>query len=393
LQTAQAGQRIFSRLKGLLRGRSLSLSGVDSVLLLLTAGLVIFGLIMVYSSSFIFAQERTGDGFAFIKKQIFFAILGSLLLAVAAQIPHHNWKKWAYPLLISALVSLLVVLIPGIGAKTGGAQRWIRLFGFQFQPAEWTKFACMVFVARQLTVKKADIHRFIPAVLSVFVLLLPVFGLLLLQPDFGSTAVIVMVAFLLMFLGGVPMRFLGTVLASGLALGTFLALGSAYRRARIMTFLDPWSDPSGKGFQILQSFVGLHSGGISGVGLGNGKEKLFFLPEAHNDFIFSVIGEELGFIGLAALVAGFVILVYRGLLVSWQVWDRRNDFFGMLLGSGITLLLGLQAFLNMAVVLGLIPTKGLALPFISYGGSALVIDLFAMGVLLSISRSTGSKIT
>jgi cell division protein FtsW len=199
-----------------------------------------------------------------------------------------------------------------------------------------------------------------------------------------------MVAFLVMFVAGVPMRFLGLVLASGLGLGSILALGSAYRRARIMTFLDPWSDPAGKGFQIIQSFVGLHSGGLSGVGLGNGKEKLFFLPEAHNDFIVSVVGEELGFIGLAALVTAFVILVYRGLLISWRVWESGKDLFGMLLGSGITLLLGVQAFLNIAVVLGLIPTKGLALPFISYGGSALVVDLMAMGVLLSISRAKGA---
>lgn len=366
--------------------RSLSLRGVDPVLLVLTSGLVLFGLVMVYSSSFIFAQERTGDGFAFIKKQLLFAALGGLAMAFAAQIPYQNWKKWAYPVLGSAALALLLVLIPGIGAKSGGAQRWIRLPFFQFQPSEWAKFAAVVFVCRQLASKQEILGRFVPAVLSVFVLLVPVFGFLLLQPDFGSTAVITMVAFLLMFLAGVPMRYLGGVLVSGVGIGAALVLGSSYRRARLMTFLDPWTDPSGKGFQILQSFVGLHSGGVSGVGLGNGKEKLFFLPEAHNDFIFSVVGEELGFIGVSLVVAGFVVLVYRGFQVAWRCRQRSGDLFGMLLGSGITLLLGLQAFLNMAVVLGLIPTKGLALPFISYGGSALVIDLFAMGVLLSISR-------
>ncbi len=356
------------------------------MLLLLTVGIVLFGLVMVYSSSFIFAQERTGDGFAFIKKQVWFALIGGGLMLFSAQIPHARWRQWAYPALAVAAVALILVLIPGVGARTGGAQRWIRFLGLQFQPAELAKFACMVFVARQLASKQSSLQRFVPSVLSVFLLLLPVFGLLLLQPDFGSTAVIVMVSFLLMFLAGVPVRFLGPVLAGGLGVGMILALSSAYRRARIMTFLDPWSDPSGKGFQILQSFVGLHSGGMSGVGLGNGKEKLFFLPEAHNDFIFSVIGEELGFIGLSAVVLAFVVLIYRGLQVSWQAYEKRGDYFGMLLGSGITLLLGVQAFLNMAVVLGLLPTKGLALPFISYGGSALVIDLFAMGVLLSISR-------
>ena len=184
-------RRPLEWLRERLQVRTLSLSGVDPVLLILTAGLVIFGLIMVYSSSFIFAQERTGDGFAFIKKQLAFAAMGGLLLSVSAQVPYENWKKWAYPLLGTAVLSLLLVLIPGLGARTGGAQRWIRLLGFQFQPGEWTKFACMVFVARQLTLKQDKLSRFVPAVLSVFVLLLPVFVLLLLQPDFGSTAVIV----------------------------------------------------------------------------------------------------------------------------------------------------------------------------------------------------------
>jgi cell division protein FtsW len=363
---------------------------VDPVLLLLTVGMVVFGLVMVYSSSFILAQEKTGDGFAFIKKQLVFAVLGLMAMVAGSRIPHENWKKWSYLLLGSAALALVLVLVPGVGARIGGAQRWIRLGFTQFQPSEWAKFACIAFVARQLAVKQDSLDRFVPGVLSVFLMVLPILLLLLAQPDFGSTVVIVGVSFILMFLAGVPARFLAGVIGGGVAAGAALALGSAYRRARIMAFLNPWSDPSGKGFQILQSFVGLHSGGIWGVGLGNGKEKLFFLPEAHNDFIFSVIGEELGFVGVLLVASAFAVLVARGLRVSWLCKERHGDHFGMLLGSGITLLLGLQAFLNMAVVLGLIPTKGLALPFISYGGSALVVDLFCMGVLLNISRSTQS---
>jgi len=359
---------------------------VDPVLLVITSALVIFGLVMVYSSSFILAQERTGDGFAYIKKQLIFAVIGGGAMIVAARVPHGLWKRWAYPILGSAFFALLLVLIPGVGSRVGGAQRWIRFGFFQFQPSEWAKLACVAFVSRQLTVKQDSLKRFVPGVLSVFLLLGPALLLLLAQPDFGSVVVITLVSFLLMFLAGVPARFLGGVMGGGLIAGTILALGSSYRRARIMTFLNPWNDPSGKGFQILQSFVGLHSGGLTGVGLGNGKEKLFFLPEAHNDFIFSVIGEELGFIGVALVATGFVAFVVRGLRVSWRCYEKEHNFFGMLLGSGITLLLGLQGFLNMAVVLGLIPTKGLALPFISYGGSALVIDLFCVGVLLNISR-------
>ncbi|NDD91483.1 putative lipid II flippase FtsW [bacterium] len=368
------------------------MAGVDPVILILTAGLVIFGLVMVYSSSFIFAQERTGSGFSFIFKQLIFAVIGAGALVCAAQIPYQKWKQWAYPLLGSAAFLLLLVLIPGIGAKSGGAQRWVGLGGLRFQPSEWAKFVALVFIARQLTVKQAILHRFLPSVGSVFLLLLPLFGLLLLQPDFGSTMVIVGVAFIMLFLAGVPMGFIGGMLTIGASAAALLVMSSSYRRARVMTFLDPWQDPSGKGFQVLQSMVGLHSGSITGVGLGNGKEKLLFLPEAHNDFIFSVIGEELGFVGVAAVIVCFLIFVHRGLMVAMRCKENRGDYFGMLLAAGITLILALQGMINMAVVMGLVPTKGLALPFISYGGSALVVDLFAVGVLLNISRESSGKV-
>ncbi len=367
---------------------AVSLHGVDPVILVLSAGMVIFGLVMVYSSSFIFAQERTGSGFSFIQKQLLFAIIGGAALLLAVQIHYEKWKEWAYPVLASAAVLLVLVLIPGIGTKVGGAQRWIGIGSLRFQPSEWAKFAAMVFVARQLTVKQALIRRFVPSVGSVFLLLLPLFGLLLLQPDFGSTLVIVGVSFILLFLAGVPMLYLGSVLTVGATAAAFLAMSSDYRRARVMAFLDPWSDPAGKGFQVIQSMVGLHQGRMAGVGLGNGKEKLFFLPEAHNDFIFSVIGEELGFIGVGLVVVCFLILIHRGLQIAMRCREVRGDSFGMLLASGITLLLGLQGLVNMAVVMGILPTKGLALPFISYGGSALVVDLFAIGVLLNISRES-----
>jgi len=360
--------------------------GIDWGLLLVVIIMVAFGLLMVYSSSFIFAQERTGDGFAFIKKQLIFAVLGFGALGALSRVDYRHWSKWAYPMLGIAIFLLALITIPGLGVKVGGARRWLRIAGFNFQPGEFAKFAVIFFVAYQLEKKRERLHKFTAGVLSNFLLPLPALLLLLFQPDFGTIVMITLVIFMLLFLAGVPKKYLFGALAMALIAGTWLALGTEYRRDRVMTFLDPWRDPGGKGFQILQSFIGLHNGNFLGVGLGNGREKLFFLPEAHNDFIFAVIGEELGFIGVFAVILAYVYFVHRGFRIAWECQLRYQDQFGMLLAGGITLALGLQGFVNMAVVLGLIPTKGLTLPFISYGGSALLVDLAAVGVLLSIAR-------
>lgn len=360
--------------------------GIDIVLLITVIAMVIFGLLMVYSSSFIYAQEKTGDGFAFIKKQLAYAVLGFGALVAVCRVDYRRWAGWAYPVLGLAVGMLAAVFIPGFGTRVLGAQRWLRVGPLTFQPGELAKFAVIFFVARQLDRKQERIHTVAAGVLAPFIVPLPALLLLLLQPDFGTTVMITVVVFALMFLAGVPKRYLASALLLAATVGGFLAVGSAYRRQRLMTFIDPWRDPGGKGFQILQSLVGLHNGRIFGVGLGNGKEKLFYLPEAHNDFIFSVIGEELGFLGIAAVILAYLVFVYRGLRIAFNVQKQYKDRFGMLLATGITLALGLQGFVNMSVVLGLLPTKGLTLPFISYGGSALLIDLFAVGVLLSIAR-------
>jgi cell division protein FtsW len=354
-------------------------------------GLVLFGLIMVYSSSFIFAQERTGDGFSFIKKQLIFAVLGFTTLFGVCRLDYRLWAKWAYPVLGAAIVLLAMIMIPGIGVRVGGARRWIHLGGINFQPGEFAKFAVIFFVASQLNRKFDRLDTLTAGVLSHFIVPLPALFLLLLQPDFGTTVVISVVTFCLMFVAGVPLRFLTTSLIAAGSIGGWLAIGTAYRRTRLMTFLDPWSDPGGKGFQILQSFVGLHNGRFWGVGLGNGNEKLFFLPEAHNDFIFSVIGEELGYLGILAVILAYLYFVYRGLRIAWLCQKNEQDRFGMLLATGITIALGFQGFVNMSVVLGLVPTKGLTLPFVSYGVSSLLIDLFAVGVLLSVGRGKRVK--
>ncbi len=360
--------------------------GFDRVLLGLVIAMVLFGLLMVYSASFIYAQEKIGDGFAFIRKQVLYASIGFVALWVAYQIPYQWWEQWAYPVVGFAFFLLILILIPGIGIRGGGARRWLHIGHWTFQPGEFAKFAVVFFVARQLARKTHRLHRVAAGVFAQFVVPFPILILLLIQPDFGSIVIISVVIFSMMFIAGVPLRYLVTALLVAIGIGCWLILSTEYRYARFITFLNPWQDPGGKGFQILQSLIGLHNGHWFGMGLGNGKGKLFYLPEAHNDFIFSVIGEELGFIGVVIVFLAYLCFIYRGLKIAWHCQQRHQNRFGIFLAIGITLILGLQGFINCAVVLGLIPTKGLTLPFISYGGSALVIDLFSVGILLRITR-------
>ena len=343
---------------------------------------------MVYSASFIFAHERTGDGYLFIKKQLLFACAGGGALYFAAKLQYSKWREWSVPIFFASIALLVLVLIPGIGSRVGGAQRWLNLGFFQLQPAEVLKFATVLFVSHQLVRKAERLHTFQAGVLGQ--LLIPGVGLvlLMLQPDFGSTVILSFVMFALMFLAGVRIKHLILLSVPALILGALLITTSTYRLNRFMTFLDPWKDPTGKGFQVLQSLVGLHNGQWIGQGLGNSKEKLFYLPEAHNDFILAVIGEELGWVGIALTITAFGVVLYRGLRIGWQSYQKRGDPFSLYLATGITLLLSFQAFVNMAVVMGLVPTKGLTLPFVSYGGSALIVNLFLIGILLSISRGT-----
>ncbi|MBS1959728.1 MAG: putative lipid II flippase FtsW [Bdellovibrionales bacterium] len=361
--------------------------GGDVLLIILVMAMVLFGLLMVYSASYIFAEERTGDGYSFIRKQLFYALAGFGALFVTSRIPHQKWYTWA-PIALGVVLSMLIlVMIPGVGARVGGAQRWINLGLFRFQPAELAKIVGVMFVGRQLVRHQRDLHDFKKGVISPVALLLPLMVLLLFQPDFGSTALLAGTTFILMFIAGVRPLYLFGGLFGGLGAAAMLVITSPYRMARVMTFIDPWRDPAGKGFQVIQSMLGLHNGSLFGQGLGNGKEKLFFLPEAHNDFIFAVIGEELGFIGIAAVICAYIFFIYRGLRISWSALQERHDRFGFYLGCGISLLLGMQAFINMGVVMGLLPTKGLTLPFISYGGSALTLNLMAIGILYSISKA------
>lgn len=336
---------------------------------------------MVYSASFIYAQEKTGDGFSLIRKQFIYSLFGFFLLWKISFVPPFIWNRIAFPLLVLSTLLVGLTFVPGVGIKAGGARRWISLLGIHGQPAELAKFSLLLFVAHLLGQNKVWnwLHGIWLAPCALFVLLL-------LQPDFGSVALLTLAIGCLIFLNGIPWKkglfvFLGGVFSLAL-----IMIATPYRRHRVLAFLDPWQDPAGKGFQVIQSFIGLHHGRFFGVGLGNGKEKLFYLPEAHNDFIFSVIGEELGFLGTGSLILVYFLLIYRGFKIASEAYLRTQERFSFFFAVGITLAIGLQGFMNMAVVLGLVPTKGLTLPLISYGGSALLVDLMALGILLGISR-------
>lgn len=359
----------------------------DVTLFAVIIGLTGFGLIMIYSSSSVLANRFYSDQYYFLKKQILFASIGFFLMLFIANLDIHLIKKFTYFFVIASFALLFLVFIPGIGHKIGGAYRWITLGPLTFQPSEIAKLIFVLYLAYSISKKIDKIKSFkigfLPHVIigGCFVLMI------LLEPDFGTAVVLILVLFLLLFIGGVRLRYLlGSVLAL-LPLAYYLIMHVGYRRKRILAFLNPWADPKDSGFQIIQSFIGMHSGHVGGTGLGQGTQKLFYLPQAHTDFIFSVIGEEIGFIGVFLLVALFIIFLYRGIVIGM----RSKDNFGMFLAFGITMMISIQVLINIGVVIGALPTKGITLPFISYGGSSLIMTLVACGLLLSISKREEAK--
>lgn len=335
----------------------------------------------MFSASAVYAMERHNDSYYFLKHQLLWLFLGSGILWAARKTNYHQWERFTYPIMIATLALLIAVMVPGFGRKVGGAQRWLDLAGYSFQPSELAKFTLILFMAKSL-VKRADkLRDFAYGYLPNLIVLGFFFAPILFQPDFGTAMIIFGVAFTMLFIAGARKKFL---FLSGLAIIPFAisAIFSAdYRIRRIFAFLNPWQDPSNTGFQAIQSFYAFGRGGAWGLGLGDSKQKLFYLPEAHTDFIFSVVGEELGFIGAITVILLFFVLVWRGLMIAY----RAKDAFGAHLAIGVTLLLGFQAFINMGVAAGLLPTKGLTLPFISMGGSSMVVSMLCIGVLLNIS--------
>jgi cell division protein FtsW len=359
----------------------------DVYLFVTTLLLVLIGILMVFSSSAILAKDNFGDTNYFLKRQLTFLGIGLCCLYTVKSIPYRLYAKFIYPLLGGVFFLMLLSFIPGLSHSAKGATRWINIFGFTLQPSEFAKVVVIIFSAYLISKKGLRIRDFKKG----FVPVIGVAGLFILmilaQKDLGTASVLIAVIFILLAVAGTRMSYLGGAILAAIPALYVLIFSEAFRRARIMAFLDPWKYQLDKGFQIIQSFVAFNSGGFGGVGLGESKQKLFYLPEAHTDFIFSVLAEEFGMIGVVLVMTLFLIFIYHGLEIS----KRARDPFGALLALGITCLIGLQAFINFAVVMGILPTKGLALPFISYGGSSLIASLVAVGILLNISTETEAE--
>ena len=354
----------------------------DYTLLAVTMTLALVGLVMVFSASAIVAGNRFQDPGFFLKRQVAWLALGLLLMHLTSRIDYPLWKKLSIPMLFGMLLLLVMVLVPGLGVAAKGARRWLRLGPISMQPAEMVKLVTVIYIAAYLTKKGDKITSFREGLLPALIVLGLLSGLVLLEPDLGTVVVLGLVTVGMCFLAGARVSHLLTLGLCAIPVVLVLVLGSSYRRQRLMTFLAPWKDAGDAGFQITQSFLAFGSGGPFGVGLGEGKQKLYFLPEAHTDFVLALVGEELGLVGTVTVILLFAVFVWRG----FQIATRARVPFGRYLGMGITLLIGGQALVNAAVVTGLLPTKGLTLPFVSYGGSSLVVSLIGVGVLLSISR-------
>jgi len=359
----------------------------DRLLLLSTLVLVAFGLLMVYSASSVMALKRYGDSAYFLKRQALWAGGGLVAMYAAWKMDYRKFKYISLPALAVMFILLLLVLVPGIGAEINGAKRWIRIAGLSFQPSEFVKPALIVVVAASLARRAEKLADFWFG-LGPYLLLSGAFMLLIvIEPDLGTAAALGVVIITMLFVAGAkPAHMLYLVLAVTPVL-YYELMHVSFRLKRLMVYIDPWQDPLGKGFQTIQSFLAFGGGGLTGLGLGESRQKLLFLPEPHSDFIFSVIGEEFGLMGAISVAILFALFTLCGMRLALKCQDR----FGSLLAFGLTLMIGLQSIINMGVTTGLFPNKGMPLPFISAGGSSIFVALLSVGMLLSIARGNGSR--
>jgi cell division protein FtsW len=355
----------------------------DRWLLAAVAGLLGLGVVMIFNISYFHAEARFGDPLTFFRRHLVALALGLAVLFSVSRIRVDFLERWANVFFGLAIVSLLLVAL--LGVSRGGAQRWLVWGGFSLQPSEFAKIGVVLFLARWISRGRDRIGNLREGLFPALVAVGGCALLILRQPDFGSTVIIGALLVLMLFAGGARPLHVGGLLAGGIVLVGLGAMASPYRVRRMFAFIDPWENSQEGAFQLVQSLIAFGSGGLAGTGLGNSRQKMFFLPEAHTDFVFALIGEELGLLGAMAVLALFAIIAVRG----YRIAARHPDAFGSLLAFGLTTVIMLGAVTNMAVVLGLLPTKGLALPFLSYGGSALLSSMLEIGLLAALSRMTG----
>lgn len=365
----------------------------DRWILFIVLLLILIGLMAVYSSTSIISPDMVEkyrkkgvviSQFGFLKKQLFTVLLGLIAMFIAYKVPLQYLKKMSIPLLVVSLICLIMVFTK-FGVTAGGARRWIRIWPSTFQPSELVKLSMVIFLSWYMSLSSYKKDKFLSFAIPVGVMGL--FQVIFLkQPDFGAVMSLGILTIAMLFLSGIRLRY---ILSLGIVAipVIFKLISEPYRWKRVAAFLDPWKDAQGSGFQLVQSFIALGSGGINGVGLGEGKQKLSFLPEVHTDFIFSLIGEELGFIGVVFVVFLFFVLFIKGISIA----RKTSDAFAHYLAFGISMMIAIQAVINFAVVTGMAPTKGLPLPFISYGGSSLLVSMTAIGLLLNVSKTQSAK--
>ncbi|MBA3011843.1 MAG: putative lipid II flippase FtsW [Proteobacteria bacterium] len=341
------------------------------------------GIVMVYSASSSISMEDHNNLFYYMKKQALFLSISLCVMFVTASFPYRLYRSFAYIILAAALGLLVAVLFPGLHIKAGGAYRWLNLGGFTFQPAEFAKLAMILFMAYSLAKKQELIAQFSVGFFPHAVIFGLFAGLIILQPDFGTIVVMGLICWGMMFVAGVRLLHLLSPLPLVIPIVYFLIFKVEYRMLRILTFLNPWDDPYNTGYQITNSLKAIGSGGLFGKGIGLGMQKMHYLPEPHTDFIFSIIGEELGLVGVFAIFILYIILLVTGS----QIAKHADNMFGSITAAGLTLYIGVQVIINTGVALGVLPTKGLTLPFISYGGTSLVVNMAAMGILMNIGAS------
>ena len=354
----------------------------DLILIIVTLSLLAVGLTMVYSASAIWAEYKFDDSFFFAKRQMLFAGVGIAAMFFIMNVDYWTWRTWAKVIIIICFVLLLLVLIPGVGNVRNGSRSWIGVGAFSVQPSEFMKLAMIAFLAKYLSERQKLITSFTKGLVPSLGLVFLAFGLIMLQPDLGTGTVMVGTCVVMIFISGARIRhfvFLGLL---GVAGFVALVLSAPYRIKRITSFLDPWEDPLGSGFQIIQSLYAIGPGGLFGLGLGQSRQKFFYLPEPQTDFIFAILSEELGFIGGSFVILLFALLLWRGIRIALGA----PDLYGSFLAVGIVAMIAIQVMINIGVVTGLMPVTGITLPFLSYGGSSLTLMLMAIGVLLNVSR-------